>query len=227
MRRKVSGERIAAAIIDAIILSVVALIPMVVLGIVYGFEGILENVLFQENPLEPSNEYITFVMVTVISETLLGVIYFSFIPYKWNGQTLGKKMLSIKAINEFGENPSFMQHLIRAIQNWGGYVMLPLSFLVFFNYLAYIFISAFIGIIPTILLFVSLIMLLAREDGKGLHDLWAGTNVVRVTDDINQELNQKTTQMSEWATVVDPDDKGIKDKGIEEEIKKDDDSWYE
>lgn len=209
MKRKVSGERIAAALIDAVILSVIAIIPTLILGAVYGFEGVIENIFMQDNPLDPTNEYITFMMVSVSSETLIGILYFSVVPWKWNGQTLGKKFLGIKAINEFGENPSFFQHIVRAIQNWGGYVMLPLSFLLFVNYLTYIVVAGVMGFIPSLLLFVSLIMLLAREDGKGLHDLMAGTNVVKVNEDINQEFVEKTTQMSEWATVVDKDDMGV------------------
>lgn len=221
MTRKVSGERIAAALIDSIILSIIAFVPTIILGFFYGFEGILSNLFIQENPLDPSNEYITFIMVAVFSETLIGVVYFSFVPYKWNGQTLGKKILGIKAINEFGENPTFVQHLIRAIQNWGGYVMLPLSFLIFVNYLTYIIVSGVLGFIPGLLLFISLIMLLSREDGKGLHDLMAGTNVVKVTEDIDAEFVQKTTQMSEWAKVVDKDDSGFEEK----EEKEEKDAW--
>ncbi len=212
MHKKVSGERIAAAIIDSIIVSIIALVPTVVLGAIYGFEGILENIFFQENPLDPTSEYITFILVSVISETLIGVIYFSFVPYKWNGQTIGKKILGIKAINEFGENPSFFQHIVRAIQNWGGYIMLPVSFIILINYLTYIVIAGVAGLLPSLLIVVSLIMLLSREDGKGLHDLLAGTNVVRATEDANQEFVEKTTQMSEWATVVEVDDKGIEEK---------------
>ncbi len=215
--RKVSGERIAAAVIDMIIISIVAFIPTLILGLFYGFGGIWDNIIMQENPLDPTNEYITFIMVSVFSETILGVVYFSFVPYKMNGQTLGKKFLGIKAINEFGENPSFVQHLIRAIQNWGGYVMLPLSFLIFVNYLTYIFVSGALGLIPGFLMFISLIMILAREDGKGLHDLMAGTNVVKVTEDVDKEFVQKTTQMSEWAKVVEKDDDGFIEKKEKDE----------
>ena len=46
---------IAAAVIDSIILSVVALVPTLILGIFYGFDGILDNILIQENSLEPSS----------------------------------------------------------------------------------------------------------------------------------------------------------------------------
>ena len=203
MERKVSGERIAAAVIDAIIVSVIALIPMALMGAIYGFENALELAFLQENPLEPTSDYINFIVISLGIETIIGILYFALLPFLWNGQTLGKRFLGIKAINEFGENPSFIKHLVRAIQNWGAYVMFPLSFLIFVNYLTYFVLSTLLWIIPGIIILVSMIMLLSREDGKGLHDLLAGTNVVKVSSNVNQDFIEKTTQMSEWADVVD------------------------
>ena len=212
MKRKVSGERIAAAIVDALIVTIIAFIPAAILAVIYGFDDVFEIILFQDNPLEPTSEYLTFTVISVASETIIGILYFALLPFLWNGQTLGKKFLGIKAINEFGENPSFMKHFIRAIQNWGAYVMFPITFVIYINYVTYLVLATAIGLIPSIAIIISLIMLLSREDGKGLHDLIAGTNVVKVTDDMNQEFVTKTTQMSEWAEVVDYDKKGDKEE---------------
>ena len=212
MRRKVSGERIAAAIVDALIVTIIAFIPAAILGVIYGLDGVFEIILLQDNPLEPTSDYITFMVITIAAETVIGILYFALLPFLWNGQTLGKKFLGIKAINEFGENPSFMKHFIRAIQNWGAYVMFPITFVIYVNYVTYLILSTAIGLIPNVAIVISLIMLLSREDGKGLHDLIAGTNVVKVTDDINQEFVTKTAQMSEWAEVVDYDKKGDKEE---------------
>lgn len=84
------------------------------------------------------------------------------------------------------------------------------------NFIAYIVLAAIVGNLTTIVILVAFIMFLAREDGKGLHDLIANTQVVKVDYDINKQFVEKTSQMGDWAEVVDEDDDGFG------EIKKDD-----
>lgn len=219
--QKVTGERIAAAIIDAVIIGILAIAITVIALIPEGFDGFVDMMLGAgglDDSFEPSDSYLTFLLASTIGELVLGVIYFVLIPFKMNGQTLGKKFLSIKAINEFGENPNLKQHFIRSVQNWSAYFAAPFVFLAYSNYIAYVLVAGLLANIAIILLIVAFIMLIAREDGKGLHDLMANTRVVKVDFDINKKFVEQTSQMSDWAEVVDEDDQGFMEN-------KQDDEW--
>ena len=65
-------------------------------------------------------------------------------------------------------------------------------------------------------------MMISREDGKGLHDLLAGTRVMKCDENLDEAFTIKTAQMSDWAEVTDPDDDGF---GKIDEIDENKDSW--
>lgn len=217
MKKKVTGERIIAAVIDAIFVSIIAIIPTVFYLIPQGMDGLFEMFVGSENPLEPEASYVYFMAVTTIIELIIGIGYFVIVPFKMGGQTIGKKILKIKAINEFGENPSLKQHFLRAVQNWSVYVSAPFIVLIFTNYLAYLVVVGILANVAGLAVIVAFIMLISREDGKGLHDIIAGSSVVSVDYDINKELVESATKMSDWADIVDGDDKGLKPENEEDE----------
>ena len=109
---------------------------------------------------------------------------------------------SIKAIDEFGKNPTLMQHFKRSVQNWSAYASAPFVFLLYVNIILFSVISGVLGFIVGALVFAAYVMLLIREDGRGLHDLWADTRVVKVDYDIDKEFVEKTALMGEWANVT-------------------------
>lgn len=210
MNKKVSGERVVAAIIDAVIISILLMIPTGLYLISYGFDGYMDLVIGDAgNVFDIDNNSANFIIFTTLIELIIGILYFVVVPFKMNGQTLGKKMLGIKAINEFGDNPSFKQHFVRAVQNWSIYVTVPFLFLVYSNYITFMIVAAILGNVAGLAVIVAFIMMLAREDGKGLHDIIANSLVVKVDYDINKEFVESVTQMSDWAEVVDEDDQGF------------------
>lgn len=209
--KKVGGERLVAAILDAIIVGILAIIPMGIFLITQGFEALFDFYVDGTGMVETGDSYNLMLIISSVSELVIGVIYFVYIPFKWNGQTLGKKVMSIKAVDEFGENPTFKQHLIRGIQNWGTYVTILTVPLLYVNLFAFSIVGGFLGAGVSILTIVSLILLLVKDDGKGLHDMLAGTLVVKSDVDFNQTFVEKTTQMGDWADVEYSDDDTTKD----------------
>lgn len=204
--KKVSGERIAAAIIDSIFSSIIQFVPLGVYFLIIvsdsgGFEAFIEEFLLSSTGTTSTAISESFQVVTIAISLIIGVIYFAYIPYKWNGQTIAKKLLKIKAVNEFGDNPTFIQHLIRGIQVWGAYVGAVMLPIIIVDFLTYSIISSLVQSLVSFLLFISFIMVLARSDGKGIHDLMAGTIVVREDTDFNAPFIEKVTQASEWADV--------------------------
>jgi len=208
--KKVSGERLGAAILDSILVSIITFIPT---GIWYAIQLDWQDALNSFMvAMDPESElYYQFLQFSMITGLIIGVIYFVYMPYKMNGQTLGKKVLKIKAVNEYGENPTLMQHALRAIQIWASYISIPFIIALFFmesNFVAVV-LFGLVGNLVNLALLVSLILVFAKEDGKGLHDMIAGTTVVKIDENFNTDFAMKTAQMGEWADVVDDEDQGF------------------
>jgi uncharacterized RDD family membrane protein YckC len=227
--KKVSGERIAAAIIDSIFSSIIEFIPLGIYFIVLvsdsgGFNAFIEDFILSSTGTTEAAFGETFQVVTMVIAFVIGVLYFSFIPYKWNGQTIAKKLLKIKAVNEFGDNPTFVQHLIRGIQIWSAYVGVLLLPFILVDFLTYSIISSLVQGLVSLLVFISFIMVLARSDGKGIHDLMAGTMVVKEDTDFNAPFIEKVTKASEWAD-VELNQQANQDDSWEQPKPKSEDEW--
>jgi uncharacterized RDD family membrane protein YckC len=139
-------NRLFAVIIDGIIVS----IPMMIFNFtVIGYSNILKY--YQNQSL---TESILFLIIGVAIFLLIN----GYLLYT-KGQTVGKKLLSIKIVTSNEKLPTLME----------SYVLRNLAF----SLLAYI------PLIGSIILLVD-ILFIFREDRRCLHDLLAGTKVVVV-----------------------------------------------
>ena len=211
--KKASGERVVAALVDYVVMYIVSLIISVVPLIFIGFENFFDMIL---GGSMFDGEFGNFIYISSVIGLLLSIIYFVYMPFKMEGQTLGKKLMKLKAVNEYGENPSFIQHFFRAIQNWTVYYTALIGWVIVINYLVFSVISMFSIVVSGVFL-VSFIMMLAREDGRGLHDLLTGTYVVKTDENLNKEFAETTAQMGDWVEVEDKDDEWDKKKESNDE----------
>lgn len=109
----------------------------------------------------------------------IGLGYFIILPFKNNGQTLGKKLFKIKITNDTKEKLNINNYLFRAIII--NSVLIDFALLasvMFMKQDAYIIINSALIVVQFAILVTSMIMIIARKDGKGLHDLLAKTKVV-------------------------------------------------
>jgi len=107
------------------------------------------------------------------------ILYFTLFTYFNKGQTPGKMLLKIKVSDKNGDNPNLMSSFIRSFfisRAFADIIILILvnsmkkaAFIKAYNYIDMILIILWLAC-PFIAMF--------REDGKGLHDLIAGTIVV-------------------------------------------------
>jgi uncharacterized RDD family membrane protein YckC len=214
--KKVTGERLLAAILDYVFLQIIGVIVAVVPLLIIGIDDFVAGAIMGTTTNDVySQDFITYTMITVYASVIVGVIWLSIIPWKMNGQTIGKKIMKVKVVDEDGVNPGLKVHLIRAIQNWSGYYMALVAWLMYVNVWAYSIASIFNFVISIVFL-VSLIMFLAREDSRGLHDMLAGTYVVRVDQNVDELFVTETSQMGDWIEVEDEDDDGFEDKDKDE-----------
>ena len=112
--------------------------------------------------------------------TLFIIVYFIVFQYLNKGQTIGKKLLKIKIVNEDKKDISISQMLIRGIMIYSVLSSL-INIILFFNVSRKIYMTSYltIGAIESIILFLSAIFILYRNDKKALHDIVSKTIVIK------------------------------------------------
>lgn len=117
---------------------------------------------------------------TTIINIFISIVYFVLFAYLNKGQTIGKKILGIKVVdNKTGKRPSFTKILLRGIIIYG-YITSIASVLVLTlgTKTTYLNSYTYISFVETTLILLTAAFILFREDARGLHDLIAGTKVV-------------------------------------------------
>ena len=114
---------------------------------------------------------------------IVEIIYFCVIPkYVFKGQTIGKKILKIKIVNNNDSEVTFMNLLRRDLL---GVVIVEGSFVPLSNYIRNV-LMPYVGRVPvqylvylfTIISLVSVSLLVFDKNGRMLHDYIGGTKVV-------------------------------------------------
>ena len=114
-----------------------------------------------------------------IFNILLFLIYFVLLPYVWNGQTIGKRIMKLSIVSSNGEKVTIVSYLIRnMLFNGLAQMILMLLFLYLLPGTMYFIFSSILTFIQLILVIVSISMILYRRDKRGLHDILSGTKVV-------------------------------------------------
>lgn len=104
--------------------------------------------------------------------------YFIILPYFWDGQTVGKKIMKIKVVSEEDEKVTIVNYMIRNLINGLGHMILILLFLYLLPSKMYFVMELILSFIQIILVMTSIYMILYREDRRGLHDVFSGTRVI-------------------------------------------------
>lgn len=125
---------------------------------------------------EIDKENIIYTIVNII----FILIYFVVIPYYFNGQTLGKKIIKIKVVNK-KEKISLNDLIIRnMIINGLGYLLLTLLLIYLLPSLSYFITIIFLSFIQLILIIITVVGLTKNNDKLILHDRFTNTEVINV-----------------------------------------------
>lgn len=105
--------------------------------------------------------------------------YYIVFAYFNKGQTLGKKICKIRIVNDKGERASIWNILIRSLFIYG--IITTLYSLISINFLdieSFNYSVSVVSVIECLFIVVSLLMMLYKKDGRGLHDIVAKTKVI-------------------------------------------------
>jgi len=109
---------------------------------------------------------------------VLMIGYFTILPFYYNGQTFGKKILKIKVVKDNGELT--MNDLLIRNMIINGILFSLIGFTIIFitKEVTYFTIISILGIIEILLVITSLFMVSYRHDKKAVHDILCKTSVI-------------------------------------------------
>lgn len=105
--------------------------------------------------------------------------YFVLFQYLNNGQTIGKKILKLKIVNEANKKVGFLQMIFRTLIIYG--ILTGVLNLILINLLgknSYLQIYSILTMMQSIFVITSMLFILYRKDKRGLHDVMAKTSVI-------------------------------------------------
>lgn len=132
-------------------------------------------------------------LATSIITLVVTTLYFVGFQYINRGQTLGKKLFKIQVVDSENKKLKFYQVLIRALlidkiaTNAISAVLISTL-----SKNAYLTGSQYVELADMAIMAASFILIMFREDGKGLHDMIAGTKVV-----FESEVNEEESKVKE------------------------------
>ena len=115
--------------------------------------------------------------------------YYIVFAYFNKGQTLGKKLCKIRVVNDKSERASIWNILIRSLFIYG--IITTLYSLISINFLdieSFNYSVSVVSVIECLFIVISLLMMLYKKDGRGLHDIIAKTKVIGEDDKKWKEL---------------------------------------
>lgn len=116
--------------------------------------------------------------VNIVTITLY-IGYFVVFATLNKGQTLGKKLLKIRVVNKNNDKPSIWNMLVRSLFIYNIISILFSTVAVnFLNINTFTYIYTTLGYIEYFVIIISFFMVIYKKDGRGLHDMMAGTNVI-------------------------------------------------
>lgn len=109
----------------------------------------------------------------------LDVLYFVVYQMYKNGQTIGKKIMKIRIISDDGELSTNQMIFRSFLSNLILLSLLKYIFMLFGTKESYFYVSGVFELFQYLIMFISVIMIANRKDGKAVHDLLFHTSVIR------------------------------------------------
>lgn len=137
-----------------------------------------------------SKETVAESIVTLV----ITITYFVVFTYFMNGETIGKKIMKIKITSNNRKKLTMNNYLIRSlIINSILLQFISILTILFLDKKTYLSIYSIISNLFSIIFVVSLMMILFRKDGRGLHDILANTKVIS-TEKKEKNVAEKETK---------------------------------
>ena len=119
-------------------------------------------------------------VLSMIVEVVLLILYFIVFQFYNKGQTFGKKLMKLRVVNNNGNELTLNQVTCRALIIDSILINLfMIAALLFSGRNYYYYASLSLQLLSGIIIFVTLMMIFFRKDGRGIHDVVTGTKVIQ------------------------------------------------
>lgn len=126
------------------------------------------------------------IMYSVINAILI-FIYFIFVPYFFDGKTIGKKILKIKTVRNDKECLSLKNLVIKNMIDTGlMYMLFSLALIYILPSMSYFIFTLVLSILQISLMTISVFMIIKRKDKRGLNDILSGTKVIEDSIEVEE-----------------------------------------
>lgn len=142
--------------------------------------------------------------VYTIGNIIIIFLYYGVFVYFTKGQTLGKRIMGIKIVSNKGKELKLYNYFIRTFILNGVIMNLCTLIAICFKESTYITIYTAASNFDMILMIILFLMILFWKDGRGLHDILAGTKVIDVRDEANLEVIEEPKKETEEVEIIKP-----------------------
>ncbi len=146
--------------------------------------------------------------VYIIGNIIIIFLYYGVFVYFTKGQPLGKRLMNIRIVSNNGKELKLHNYFIRTFILNGIIFNLLTLVAICFKESTYNTIYSIASNIDTILMIIIFLMILFYKDGRGLHDILAGTKVIDlkapVVEEPVEEAPKKVEEPIEEVEVIKP-----------------------
>lgn len=193
MNKSNFGKRLVAYILDAVIVSLIfSVLTMFIkesnnlINLNNQLNTISENFINKTITMkEYFNQYSSIeyliskeMFLQNLFSLILMIGYFVILPYYYNGQTIGKKLMKIKIVKEDDKLTINDLALRSLLSNGIAMTFIELALIFLIKDTAYFITISILSFIQFLLVITSIFMILYRKDKKALHDIVCKTLVV-------------------------------------------------
>jgi uncharacterized RDD family membrane protein YckC len=158
------------------------------------YDSLIEKILEE---YEPEYEYYAYKSKRLsvyqnIASIIIILLYFVVLEFFMKGQTLGKKILKLKVVSNNEKELSIGNYLLRSFVLNGVLISIIDEILVFaLKESSYMTAYNYLSMASYIIVFVIAITAGTNADGRGIHDIIAGTKVINIGDANNAQIEEK------------------------------------
>lgn len=124
------------------------------------------------------------------------ILYFGLFQGLCDGQTIGKKLMKLKVVSNKDKKLNPLNYLLRVIiLNNIIFTVICMVCVYFTNDLNFYYITYIISLMQTTIYILNVLFIVFRKDGRGLHDIIAGTKVIELVDPNTDALESKKEEI--------------------------------